>query len=65
MKKFFALVWLGVITMPCLLTLTESVNGTVTIWNLVGIVWTALLFVFWRKITPKGVSKVLKEMVED
>lgn len=43
-----AVVLLMMVLAPCLLTFSEGLNGEPTIWNFVGLAYTAfLVWVFW------------------
>ena len=45
---FYAL--LTIVLLPCLLTISEGVNGQPTIWNLIGLVYMAALVVAVKKL---------------
>lgn len=65
MKKFLLLALLVVLAMPCLLLFTEGVDGSFTVWNVVGLVYTTLLIVGCRWVLPKSLINKIEKMVED
>lgn len=65
MKKIITFMWCCLLFAPCLLALTESTEGTVTVWNFVGLAWGVVLFFTLGKLLPAWMKEILKEMADD
>lgn len=53
MKNIFALVLLTIIFMPCLLVFTEGEDCSFTIYNVLGICYTAGLYIYFKRFIRK------------
>lgn len=61
-KKVATLVWCVVVCLPCLLVFSEGNNGSITIWNIVGIVWMMFLAkVVFIAIVPRWMRSYLNK----
>lgn len=65
MKKYFSIAAMMLLCLPCLLALTESNEGGVTVWNFVGLAWMALLIVGAKWCMPRTWKKIINEYTED
>lgn len=57
LKKALAFVWPTIVCLPCLFVFTEGNDGGLTVFNVIGIVWIALLtFGMFRELVPRWIK---------
>ena len=62
MKRIFAFATLALF-LPCLLTFSVGNDGGLTIWNLIGAIYSVAIYDYYRDIVPRWVILYLIRFV--
>lgn len=64
LKKMLFVVYMMALGMPALLTLSTSSDDEVTLWNLVGLAWIAILLKWGGRLLPRYMRRYIFKLTQ-